>query len=141
MMEDGFVPNVDAPIMHKIVGLEELTAHVGRLADALGLEAQNRAFLVGQKAGLAHATKFSAILTRQPVMRPDWTLLQDLRPGAIFETRAGVQAVKTDSGIGGGDQWRTRCVLLASGGFTTDLFQESTEVREIVMPTSPEGKL
>lgn len=63
-----------------------------------------------------------------------WTTLAELRPGAIFETRDGIRAVKSEYRYPSGG---IECVLLASGeaahfGKTGDRHEHNgTEVREI----------
>lgn len=66
--------------------------------------------------------------------RPDtvneWMPLWQLRRGAIFETRAGVRAVKSERTNGN----QCECVLLASGEYARFARGNAEEVREIEVP-------
>lgn len=61
----------------------------------------------------------------------EWTTLEGLREGALFETRNGVRAVKsqyhyTSNGA-------SQCVLLTCGGYAHFPERGKTEVREIIL--------
>jgi hypothetical protein len=57
-----------------------------------------------------------------------WTTLQELRPGAIFETESGWRGVRPLQAPTGG------CLLLERGTFETFSGGEQTRVREIFLP-------
>lgn len=67
-----------------------------------------------------------------------WTVVDDLRPGAVFETQGGILAVKTEYrySAGGGCQ----CILLASGEnahfSNSATSHDLTPVRELVIETA-----
>lgn len=60
-----------------------------------------------------------------------WITLDQLRHGALFETRDGVRAVKTEYLNGAGDQ--PQCVLLASGEYATFPERGATLVRKVMI--------
>lgn len=67
----------------------------------------------------------------------EWTRLSDLRPGAIFVTRTGILAVKSEYHSSSG---HCECILLASGeyagfdkGGLDPAKHNATEVREIAL--------
>ena len=61
-----------------------------------------------------------------------WTTLDDLRPGAVFITREGIKAVKSEYKYSDGQsQWE--CILLASGEFAHFPEKNQTEVRQIIV--------
>ena len=61
-----------------------------------------------------------------------WTTLDELRPGAIFVTRSGVKAVKSEYRYGDGStQWE--CILLSSGEFAHFPNKNEEEVRQIII--------
>lgn len=61
----------------------------------------------------------------------DWMPLWQLRKGAIFETRSGVRAVKSERTDGN----QCECVSLASGEYAHFAKGNATEVREIEVPS------
>lgn len=61
-----------------------------------------------------------------------WTTLDKLRPGAVFVTRDGIKAVKSEYKYGDGStQWE--CILLASGEFADFPEKNQTQVRQIIV--------
>jgi hypothetical protein len=68
-------------------------------------------------------------------VKPNWVKLEDLRPGAIFETEKGARAVKTVerhiSVVHGEGQYK--CVLLHTGQHGHFPEGNETLVREIVL--------
>lgn len=67
----------------------------------------------------------------------EWTALRDLREGAVFETRAGIRAVKTEYHTFN-DETQCDCYLLESGECAHFDDQDDTEVRELPYPSAPE---
>lgn len=60
----------------------------------------------------------------------DWQRLEDLRDGAIFETRAGVRAIKSGYRLPGG---QPQCILLASGEYAHFPERGDILVRELFL--------
>jgi hypothetical protein len=71
-----------------------------------------------------------AIERDRPDNVTDWMPLWQLRKGAIFETRSGTRAVKSEYASGN----QCECVLLASGEYAHFVKGNATEVREIEVP-------
>jgi hypothetical protein len=59
---------------------------------------------------------------------PDWTTLGELQPGALFRTRAGILAVKSEYYY---PNAQSECVLLASGEYAHFPEKNDVEVQEI----------
>ena len=59
---------------------------------------------------------------------PNWTTLGELQPGALFRTRAGILAVKSEYYY---PNAQSECILLASGEYAHFLSKNSVEVQEI----------
>ena len=59
---------------------------------------------------------------------PEWTTLEMLQPGAVFKTRDGVLAVKSEYHM---PNAQSECVLLASGEYAHFPKKNNTEVQEI----------
>jgi hypothetical protein len=59
------------------------------------------------------------------------TTLGELRPGAVFVTKDGVLAVKSEYRYGNEPGSQCQCVLLASGEYAHFAAKNETEVREI----------
>ena len=67
-------------------------------------------------------------------MPPTWTTLRDLRPGALFVTRDGIIALKTEYHTFGRTQ--CDCYLTASGESAHFPDGDDEEVRELPLPAS-----
>ena len=61
-----------------------------------------------------------------------WTTLEDLRPGAVFETRNGIRAVKSEYRYSN-ENPQAQCILLTSGECAHFPEGNSTEVRQIIV--------
>lgn len=62
----------------------------------------------------------------------EWLTLDELRPGAVFETRDHVKAVKSEYKYGDSStQWE--CILIASGEFAHFPEKNQTQVRQIIV--------
>ncbi len=61
----------------------------------------------------------------------DEVTLKDLRPGAVFVTRNGTYAVKSEYYYDNGPQSQYQCVLLASGEYAHFPDGNRTLVREV----------
>lgn len=65
-------------------------------------------------------------------LKGEWTTLEDLPPGTLFETEHGTRAVKSEYTYGEGrrsDQWQ--CILLGSGEYAHFKDGNATRVREV----------
>src|SRR6266568_1372009 len=60
-----------------------------------------------------------------------WVMLKDLCPGAVFVTREGIYAVKSEYFYTGDSQSQCECVLLASGEYAHFRDGNRTLVREV----------
>lgn len=63
----------------------------------------------------------------------NWTTLRKLRPGALFITDDGTQAVKTEYSNGNGPDSQCQCVLLSSGEYADFPEKNDTRVRRIIV--------
>ncbi len=61
----------------------------------------------------------------------EWVMLKDLRPGAVFVTREGVYAVKSEYRYSNEPLAQCECVLLASGEYAHFRDGNETLVREV----------
>src|SRR6266704_184474 len=61
----------------------------------------------------------------------EWVHLRDLRPGAVFVTREGTYAVKSEYFYTGDSESQCECVLLASGEYAHFRDGNETLVREV----------
>jgi hypothetical protein len=61
----------------------------------------------------------------------EWVMLKDLRPGAVFVTREGIYAVKSEYFYAGDSGSQCECVLLASGEYAHFRDGNETLVREV----------
>ena len=59
---------------------------------------------------------------------PEWTTLSQLQPGAMFKTRDGVLAIKSEYHM---PNAQSECVLLASGEYAHFPEKNDTEVQEV----------
>ncbi len=59
-----------------------------------------------------------------------WTTLRELRPGAVFETREGIKAVKSEYRCSH-QNLQFLCILLESGKYVHFPIKNATEVRQI----------
>src|SRR2546430_1819646 len=60
-----------------------------------------------------------------------WVMLKDLRPGAVFVTREGIYAVKSEYRYSSEPLAQCECVLLASGEYAHFRDGNETLVREV----------
>ena len=126
------------PSTHTPVAFTTTTAAIdGLLAlidtEGAGVPEENRAALEEQVGRL-----LARIGTPVPVGESGpWVRLGALRPGAVFETRDGVRAVKSDYTYPTGG---CECVLLASGDAAHfHPIHDATEVREIEVGATHDG--
>ncbi len=71
---------------------------------------------------------------RVEAQEQEWITLEELRPGAIFETKNGIRAVKSEHIYYYGPELTRsapRCILL--GEYVLFVDREKTKVREIVL--------
>lgn len=68
---------------------------------------------------------------RDRVTRGDWTTLEELPEGALFETEDGVRAAKSEYRYGNEPGSQCQCVLLASGEYAHFPERDLEKVREI----------
>lgn len=61
-----------------------------------------------------------------------WTTLGELRPGAVFETRKGTKAVKSEYRYSN-ENLQFECILLESGEYAHFPEKNDTEVRQIIV--------
>ena len=62
----------------------------------------------------------------------EWMALEDLPPGAVFETRDGVLAVKSEYHYGDSDT-QSQCILLDGGEFAHFPEKNAIKVRQIIV--------
>ena len=88
----------------------------------------------------ARVVRFAAPRLFEDELGPDegWVVLDELRYGAVFETRDGIRAVKSESHydppLGTVLETQCLCILLASGEFAHFPDKNETEVREVLVP-------
>ena len=64
-----------------------------------------------------------------PVAETEWTTVEELPPGQLFETKGGIRAVKSEYRLSSG---RMECVLLASGEYAHFPDGNETVVKRLV---------
>lgn len=72
------------------------------------------------------------------VMLGPWMQLDDIPTGALFETRDGVIAMKSEYHYDNGSQWQ--CVLYASGEYAHFPNKNREQVREIWLVRDGQGQ-